>query len=267
MHYDYAEETHKWVLDAFEEIGIHKFDDTNDGLIRFSMLVPKSKFRAYDFAIRLCDHTLTMYMIAPFRGDDSDRKMMTKLAVLQTNANYGLRNGNFEMDLRDGEIRYKTYINLENSTVNPDVLDDAIHMSIAALDVYGKDMAKIVYGFGQESEDEELDDEKDETESGSVDSDSPIRRLRAKTTPRRSRCSRQKTSLNISISSLAANPPKGKPRTRKPSSIWLRKHSICPLQRFWKRSWTRFASSAGSKRPDRLNPSANQTDPEGIFLV
>ncbi|MFR7638035.1 MAG: hypothetical protein ACLUYS_00040 [Allobaculum sp.] len=180
MHYDYAEETHKWVLDAFEEIGIHKFDDTNDGLIRFSMLVPKSKFRAYDFAIRLCDHTLTMYMIAPFRGDDSDRKMMTKLAVLQTNANYGLRNGNFEMDLRDGEIRYKTYINLENSTVNPDVLDDAIHMSIAAFDVYGKDMAKIVYGFGQESEDEELDDEKDETESVAVHSDSPIRRLRAK---------------------------------------------------------------------------------------
>ncbi|UNT92943.1 YbjN domain-containing protein [Allobaculum sp. Allo2] len=208
MHYDYAEETHKWVLDAFEEIGIHKFDDTNDGLIRFSMLVPKSKFRAYDFAIRLCDHTLTMYMIAPFRGDDSDRKMMTKLAVLQTNANYGLRNGNFEMDLRDGEIRYKTYINLENSTVNPDVLDDAIHMSIAAFDVYGKDMAKIVYGFGQESEDEELDDEK--TKRNPFPSTAIPRSAGcARKSSRRSRCSRQKTSLNIFISSLAANPRRG----------------------------------------------------------
>lgn len=41
-----------------------------------------------------------------------------------TGANYGLRNGNFEMDVEDGEIRYKVYVNVKGMN---DISDDIIN--------------------------------------------------------------------------------------------------------------------------------------------
>ena len=44
-----------------------------------------------------------------------------------TMANYGLINGNFEVDVRDGEIRYKTYVNcIGMETLPEQVISDSV---------------------------------------------------------------------------------------------------------------------------------------------
>lgn len=61
-------------------------------------------------------------------------------------ANYGLKNGNFEMDYRDGEIRYKSFVYLENIVISEEVVEDSIFVGIAMLDRYGKGLLKIMLG-------------------------------------------------------------------------------------------------------------------------
>ncbi len=61
-------------------------------------------------------------------------------------ANYGLQNGNFEMDYRDGEIRYKTYVNFENIVISEEIVENSIFVGIAMLGRYGKGMLKIMLG-------------------------------------------------------------------------------------------------------------------------
>ncbi len=61
-------------------------------------------------------------------------------------ANYGLKNGNFEIDYRDGEIRYKSFVNFENVVISEEIVGDSIFVGIAMLDRYGKGLLKIMLG-------------------------------------------------------------------------------------------------------------------------
>jgi hypothetical protein len=51
------------------------------------------------------------FSVCPVNVPEDKRLSM---ADFLTRANYGLKVGNFEMDFSDGEIRYKTSINVEN---------------------------------------------------------------------------------------------------------------------------------------------------------
>lgn len=74
----------------------------------------------------------------------------TRANVLEyiSRANYGLRNGNFEMDLNDGEIRYKTYTNCKGlDRVSNDIIEDSIIIPPMMFSRYGDGMAALMFGF------------------------------------------------------------------------------------------------------------------------
>ncbi|MBI5566987.1 MAG: YbjN domain-containing protein [Chloroflexi bacterium] len=58
------------------------------------------------------------------------------LAEYLTRANYGLIIGNFELDFEDGEIRYKTSLDVEGLTLGPVVLKNLINANVSTLDQY-----------------------------------------------------------------------------------------------------------------------------------
>ncbi len=63
-------------------------------------------------------------------------------------ANYGLVNGNFELDLRDGEIRYKTYVNCDGlESLSEAVIQDSIYVGCVMMDRYGDGIAALAMGF------------------------------------------------------------------------------------------------------------------------
>lgn len=63
-----------------------------------------------------------------------------------TRANYGLKLGNFEMDLEDGELRYQTAIPLGDVFPDDDVLDHILFVGGAMIDRYMPAFLSIVYG-------------------------------------------------------------------------------------------------------------------------
>jgi hypothetical protein len=67
------------------------------------------------------------------RVPDEKRPALTEYL---TRANYGLWLGNFELDLRDGEIRYKTSLHLADGELTAEMLAALLRVNGDTLDRY-----------------------------------------------------------------------------------------------------------------------------------
>lgn len=65
-----------------------------------------------------------------------------------TRANWGLRNGNFEMDLSDGQVRYKLYVNTQEQEKLPEqIVKESFGIPILMFERYGDGLAAVMLGF------------------------------------------------------------------------------------------------------------------------
>ena len=63
-----------------------------------------------------------------------------------TRANYGLRLGNFEMDFSDGEVRYKTSIDVEGGTLTVAMVRNMILANVFTVEKYLARLNEVVFG-------------------------------------------------------------------------------------------------------------------------
>ena len=94
----------------------------------------------------------TDYRVYAVLNSNAEESAYSRVAEYLHRANYGLHNGNFELDYRDGEIRYKTYVSFEGATLSPSVVEDSIFMTIFMFEKYGKNLFRAMLG----SEDPEV---------------------------------------------------------------------------------------------------------------
>ena len=79
------------------------------------------------------DQQVGVYGILPFTIE-SERRLAA--AELITRANFGLVIGNFEMDFADGEVRYKTSLDVEGDRLSDVLLLQLIHANLSIVDTY-----------------------------------------------------------------------------------------------------------------------------------
>lgn len=62
----------------------------------------------------------------------------TRIAGMEflTRANFGLHIGNFEMDVEDGEVRFKTALDFEGTELTPALFKGLLNPAVAAMDTY-----------------------------------------------------------------------------------------------------------------------------------
>lgn len=76
----------------------------------------------------------------------------SKLAEFITRANYGMTIGNFELDYTDGEIRYKTSIDVEGEKLTSALIKRLVYTNVAMMDEYLPGIrAMIEEGLGAEA--------------------------------------------------------------------------------------------------------------------
>lgn len=63
-----------------------------------------------------------------------------------TRANYGLILGNFEMDFDDGELRYKTSIDVEGAVLTPELLRPLLIANLTTMDHYLQGALAVIFG-------------------------------------------------------------------------------------------------------------------------
>jgi len=73
------------------------------------------------------------YSLCPIAPPKEKR---SEIAHFLTRANYGMTIGNFELDFNDGEIRYKTSIDVEGDRLSPALIKRIIYINVAMMDEY-----------------------------------------------------------------------------------------------------------------------------------
>ena len=87
--------------------------------------------------------SVTFYTVAPNRVPEDRRLAVSEYL---TRANYGLRNGNFEMDFADGEVRYKTFIDVEGGELVIKMVENLFTSNFSTMDRYYPGLMKVIFG-------------------------------------------------------------------------------------------------------------------------
>ena len=86
---------------------------------------------------------LLFYSLCPVKAPE-DRRMA--VAELLTRANYGLFIGNFELDMDDGEIRYKTGIDVKGDRLSLALVRPLVYANVLMMDRYLPGIMSVIYG-------------------------------------------------------------------------------------------------------------------------
>lgn len=76
---------------------------------------------------------------------DTDHRLAT--AEYLTRANFNLRNGNFELNMNDGEIRFKTYVHVGAGALDMSAARQAVLLPFLIIDKFGDGLLDVLFGF------------------------------------------------------------------------------------------------------------------------
>lgn len=85
---------------------------------------------------------VVFYSVLPVRTPENKRHAMAEFI---TRANYGMVIGNFEMDFEDGEIRYKTSLDVEGAELLHPLLRQVVYANIIITDRYLPGIMRVLY--------------------------------------------------------------------------------------------------------------------------
>jgi hypothetical protein len=83
------------------------------------------------------------YSRAGFRVPEERR---AAVAEFISRANYGMIIGNFELDVEDGEIRYKTSIDIEGGELSPNLIRNMVAPNVTMMDRYLPGVLAVAFG-------------------------------------------------------------------------------------------------------------------------
>ena len=150
------------VRDWLDDDDWHYDYDAEKQLIKMGISL-KSKIKSGKIYIDFKDDCYLVYVYPPLNGDKDN---LTELTKYLTMANYGLLNGNFELDTNDGEIRYKVYVNCEGlESLSTEVIKDSICVGCVMLDRYGDGIAALALGFSDAETEIKKAEHRNEAES------------------------------------------------------------------------------------------------------
>lgn len=146
------------------------------GLIQLD-LPTDSMIRRVDLRINVKNDYYIVRALSSVSADPKDAKSMARLAEYLTRVNYRLRNGNFEMDYRDGELAFKCYVDCHGGVPVQEAIDDSIFCPPAMFHQYGNGILQVMgVDPAQALEDCEarLKEEKEEAEEAEEDSEDAV---------------------------------------------------------------------------------------------
>ncbi len=123
-----------------------------------------SNYTCYAF-INDENQTFQFYSTSPVK---IQKNQYLKIAEFLMRANYGLILGNFEMDFRDGEVRYKTSMFVGENELDYPVIKKIVYSNLSTIDEYFPGIMKVIYG-GVSAEEAVKQIEEEEEEEGSIE--------------------------------------------------------------------------------------------------
>lgn len=111
-------------------------------LLRFGFTGTNGRFTSYAQVFEQRSQ-LCVYTMIPFSAPEAVRPAVMEFI---TRANYGMILGNFEMDLHDGEIRYKTSIDVEGAELTRPLARHVVYGNCLTADRYLPGLMAVISG-------------------------------------------------------------------------------------------------------------------------
>lgn len=140
----YSQEIANVVKQYLTEDDWKYFFDEERGRFVFELCIG-GKIQRIRYHVNVRENQLLIYGIAPVGVECEDSAAMAEMAEFICRANYGLRNGSFEFDFRDGEIRYKSFIDCEDAVPTVTVVKNAINIIAGMYQKYGKALVEVIF--------------------------------------------------------------------------------------------------------------------------
>ena len=129
----------------FGQMGIRaRFEESGPiGLFTIEMKL-HCKLQTARMLVLVREDNLSTLTTIPLAADEDNR-----LAVAEylTRANFNMRNGNFELNMADGEIRFKTYLHASVGQLDIAGARLAVLMPFLMIDRYGDGLLEVLFGF------------------------------------------------------------------------------------------------------------------------
>ena len=77
----------------------------------------------------------------------ADKNCRLAVAEYLTRANFNMRNGNFELNMEDGEIRFKTYLHASNGEMDIAGARLCLILPFLMIDRFGDGLVEVLFGF------------------------------------------------------------------------------------------------------------------------
>ena len=82
------------------------------------------------------------YSVFPIKTPEDK---LYSVAEFITRANYGMVIGNFELDFSDGEVRYKTSMDVEEQELTQGLIHHMVYANVLTMDRYFNGFMKVIY--------------------------------------------------------------------------------------------------------------------------
>lgn len=123
-----------WNYDFNEKKGIFRFD-----------LNIRGKIKEICYSIYVYSEFFTTYATSPIGADEDDEAMMSKMSEFINRANFGLKRGNFEFDLENGEIRFKYFNDCKGIVPTAEMIGNSIYCIAAVFEQYSEGIVNIIF--------------------------------------------------------------------------------------------------------------------------
>ena len=145
MHrYEYSDEIVNVVKKFLAEDNWHYSFNEDTGIFRFGLRIG-SKIQNISYVIDVYDDEFVVYGMCPIGADRKDPEMMAQMAEFICRANYGMKNGCFELD-RDGEIRFRSFVDCEDLLPSTSVVKNSVYCTAAMFKRYAAGIVDIIFG-------------------------------------------------------------------------------------------------------------------------
>ena len=121
---------------AFEERGDH-------GIFTIRMKL-RCRMQSAQMIVLVREDNFSTITTLPLTADVDHR-----LAVAEylTRVNWGMRNGNFELNMEDGEIRFKSYVHVGAGQLDASAAKLGVMLPFLMIDRYGDGLLEVLFGF------------------------------------------------------------------------------------------------------------------------
>ncbi len=118
--------------------------DEEKGKFRFGLSLD-GKLKEINYIVDVKQDEVVFYAISPIGADSDGEEMLNNMAKFICRANYGLKNGCFELDVNDGEIRYRSYIDCDSVLPSQAVIKDSIYVTAKMFDRYAPGIIAVIF--------------------------------------------------------------------------------------------------------------------------